>query len=162
MVVYSSKKKRASRSAIALNSRFVRVVFGSLLLILAGLFSTILYVSYQDYVHPKHVYGTWIEIGSPPYDTETLILNEQGVLKNQRMIATQFEFDGSQVFVQTGQGMSIYQMSGTPKSPQLRRIQPNSPTQRFIKQGFEHTVDMEGGGIAKKRRAALKNHFENK
>lgn len=134
------------------------VVFG----VLAIAFSLLLYFSYQDYVHPKHVYGKWIEVGTPGYNVEVLVLSEQGVLRNNRLVATQFEFDGKKVYVETGQGTSIYQIAGTMNSPQLRRLVPNSPTQRFIKEGYENTVDMEGGGAAKHRRAALSEHFGNK
>lgn len=125
-------------------------------------FSSLLYFSYQDYVHPKHVYGQWIEIGAPPYQTEILTLNAQGVFRNGRLIATQFEFDGKRITVSTGGGTSIYQLAGTFSSPQLRRLQPNSPTQRFVKEGYEDTIDMEGGGSAKNRRSALSDHFGNK
>ncbi|MFM2587273.1 DUF2850 domain-containing protein [Vibrio sp. TBV020] len=131
-------------------------------LLLAAGFSSLLYVSYQDYIHPKHVYGNWIEVGAPPYQTEVLTLNAQGVYRNNRLVSTQFEFDGKRITVQTGGGTSIYQIAGTFSSPQLRRLQPNSPTQRFIKEGYESTVDMEGGGAAKHRRAALSEHFGNK
>lgn len=125
-------------------------------------FSSLLYFSYQDYIHPKHVYGNWIEVGAPPYQTEILTLNAQGVYRNNRLIATQFEFDGKRITVSTGRGKSIYQVAGTFNSPQLRRLEPNSPTQRFIKQGFENTIDMEGGGSAKNRRSALSDHFGDK
>lgn len=124
-------------------------------------FGGLIYFSYQDYVDPKHVYGSWIEIGAPPYKTEVLTLNEQGVFRNDRLVATQFEFDGEQILIKTGQGTAIYQIAGTFSSPQLRRIQPNSPTQRFIKQGFEETIDMSGEGSTKNRRSALSNHFSD-
>lgn len=131
------------------------------LLLLLG-FSSLLYFSYQDYVHPKHVYGRWIEVGAPPYQTEVLTLNSQGVFRNNRLVSTQFEFDGKRITVYTGSGRAVYQIAGTFDSPQLRRLEPNSPTQRFIKEGYENTVDMQGGGAAKHRRAALSDHFGNK
>ncbi|NVD08499.1 DUF2850 domain-containing protein [Vibrio sp. JPW-9-11-11] len=140
------------------SSTFKTVAISVFILLAVG-FASLLYFSYQDYVHPKHVYGRWIEVGAPPYQTEVLELNAQGVFRNERLIATQFEFDGKQVFIKTGKGTSIYQIAGTFDSPQLRRLQPNSPTQRFVKEGFEQTIDMEGGGSAKNRRSALSDHF---
>ncbi|MGD8171921.1 DUF2850 domain-containing protein [Vibrio sp. TRT 21S02] len=139
-----------------------KTLFAVVFSVLAIAFSLLLYFSYQDYVNPKHVYGKWIEVGAPGYNVEVLVLSEQGVLRNNRLVATQFEFDGKKVYVETGQGTSIYQIAGTMNSPQLRRLVPNSPTQRFIKEGYENTVDMEGGGAAKHRRAALSEHFGNK
>lgn len=133
----------------------------SVFVLLAVGFGSLLYFSYQDYVHPKHVYGRWIEVGAPPYQTEVLELNASGVFRNERLVATHFDFDGKQVFIETGNGIAIYQIAGTFDSPQLRRLQPNSPTQRFIKEGFEETIDMEGGGSAKNRRSALADHFGN-
>ncbi|WP_394143231.1 DUF2850 domain-containing protein [Vibrio atypicus] len=143
-------------------AKAIKLLFVAIFLSLAAGFSSLLLFSYQDYVHPKHVYGTWVEVGAPPYSTELLTLNAQGVFRNHRLIATSFEFDGKKIFVTTGQGTTIYQIAGTFNSPQLRRLEPNSPIQRFIKEGYESTVDMEGGGGAKQRRAALTEHFGNK
>ena len=127
---------------------------------LALLFSTLLYYSYQDYVHPKHVYGTWIELGAPPYQTEILTLSEHGVLRNNKLIATQFEFNGKRVTIHTGNGNYVYKIAGTLQSPQLKRLEPSSTTQRFIKQGYEHTVASAEDDPAKHRRAALSEHFD--
>lgn len=142
---------------------FVKLSFATLFFILATAFAALLFFSYKDYVHPKNVYGRWIEIGTPEYNTEILTFNEIGVYRNDRLITTNFDFDGKLVTVTTGGGISIYQIAGTFESPQLRRLEPNSPTQRFIKAGYENTVDMEGGGgSAKNRRAALSEHFSSK
>lgn len=154
----SSQKRRRTPEQ---NMRIIRAVFAIAFVCLAISFSLILYFSYKDYVRPSNVYGTWIEIGAPPYNTERLTLNEHGVYRNGRLIATHFEFDGSTIEVKTGRGISVYEISGTYESPQLRRLTPNSPTQRLIKSGYEDTVDMEGGGPAKNRRAALQEHFSD-
>ncbi|XAW88472.1 DUF2850 domain-containing protein [Vibrio sp. CDRSL-10 TSBA] len=125
---------------------------------MAGGFAALILVSYRDYVDQSHVYGTWIEIGTPAYQTDVLTLSDQGVFRNGRMVSTQFEFDGKTISVKTGGGISLYQMAGTPNSPQLKRLEPELPAQRFIKQGYEHTVsdDQVGGQV---RRAALSDHF---
>ncbi|MGD8118976.1 DUF2850 domain-containing protein [Vibrio sp. TRT 29B02] len=145
-----------------IKSSAIKTVAATIFVLLALGFSSLLYFSYQDYVHPKHVYGRWIEVGAPPYQTEVLTLNAQGVFRNDRLIATQFDFDGKRITVSTGGGTSIYQVAGTFNSPQLRRLQPNSPTQRFVKEGYENTIDMDGGGSAKNRRSALSDHFSEK
>ncbi|MCZ4293461.1 DUF2850 domain-containing protein [Vibrio sinaloensis] len=143
-------------------SSAIKTAAATIFVLLALGFSSLLYFSYQDYVHPKHVYGRWIEVGAPPYQTEVLTLNAQGVFRNDRLIATQFDFDGKRITVSTGGGTSVYQVAGTFNSPQLRRLQPNSPTQRFVKEGYENTIDMDGGGSAKNRRSALSDHFSEK
>lgn len=142
-------------------AKIFKLLFFTTLSVLAIGFSSLIYFSYSDYVDPKHTYGTWIEVGAPPYSTEILTLNKQGVFRNHRLISTNFEFDGERIFVKTGSGTTIYQIAGTFSSPQLRRIQPNTPAQRFIKKGYENTIDLEGGGGAKQRRAALTEHFGN-
>jgi len=162
--VASNKKNKDSEPEQSSNftkETFLKLSAGTLLVALIVAFSAILYFSYKDYIHPKHVYGRWIEIGSPEYDTEILTFSERGVFRNERLITTNFEFDGTLITVTTGSGKSIYQVSGTFESPQLKRLNPSNPTQRFIKAGFEDTVN-NSGGAAQKRRAALSEHFSSK
>lgn len=136
----------------------VKTLFWVGLSSLAAAFAALILFSYRDFVDPKHVYGSWIEIGTPEYQTEILTLNDQGVFRNGRMVSTQFEFDGKTVEIKTGRGVSVYQLAGTPRSPQLKRLDPRLPIQRFVKEGFEDTIsDSLGGGKA--RRAALSEHF---
>ncbi|MCW8333854.1 DUF2850 domain-containing protein [Vibrio sp. SCSIO 43135] len=143
--------------------RAIKTALTVILCIMGFGFASLIYVSYQEYVNPKHVYGDWIEIGAPNYNTEVLTLNEVGFFRNHRLITTHFEFDGKRVHIKTGDGKAVYQIAGTFESPQLKRLVPNSPTQIFIKKGYESTVDMEGGGgVAKNRRAALADHFSGK
>ncbi|NAW68804.1 DUF2850 domain-containing protein [Vibrio sp. V27_P1S3P104] len=134
----------------------LQTVFWLVLAFLALIFSMLIYFSYQDYTHPKHVYGSWIEIGTPPHLTEVLTFNEQGVFRNERLISTQFGFDGRSIEVTTGSGITIYQLSGTQKSPQLRRIEPLIPHQRFIREGYEHTISTDPTPT---RRSAVSEHF---
>ncbi|UUM32986.1 DUF2850 domain-containing protein [Vibrio japonicus] len=139
-------------------TKIVKLLLTTLPVSFAIGFSALIYFSYQDFVNPKHVYGRWIEIGTPQYNTEVLELGENKVLRNERFIATHFEFDGKKIYITTGEGTFVYQIVGTFKSPQLKRLQPNSPPQRFVKEGYEDTISEEGGG-AKNRRAALSEHF---
>ncbi len=129
---------------------------------LAIAFGALIYFGYQDYTHPKHVYGRWIELGVPSYQTEILVLNSDGVFRNQRLIATKFDFDGKQVTIETGDGSSIYKIAGTHNSPRLKRIAPDYMTQSFIKEGFEGTVKSHSAGSTTSRRNALAEHFGNK
>ncbi|MDN3612462.1 DUF2850 domain-containing protein [Vibrio ostreicida] len=144
------------------NHATLKLIFSTLFVVLAIAFSSLLYISYEDYVNPNNVYGRWLEIGTPGYNTEVMAFNEIGVFRNGRLIATTFTFDGQEITVTTGNGNYIYAISGTFDSPQLRRLQPNSPTQRFIKEGYEKTVNDQSGGQAKQRRAALSDHFSDK
>lgn len=135
-----------------------KILFWAILSSLAAGFAALILFSYRDFVDPKHVYGSWIEIGTPEYQTEVLTLNEQGVFRNGRMVSTRFKFDGKRIEIKTGRGVSIYQLAGTTSSPQLKRLDPSLPIQRFVKEGYEDTINTtQGGGQA--RRAALSDHF---
>lgn len=129
------------------------------LTLLACAFGLLLLFSYRDYVSPKQVYGSWIEIGAPSYQTEVLTFNEHGVFRNDRMVSTDFDYDGKNIEVETGLGVTIYQVTGTQKSPQLKRIEPSIPIQRFIKEGYEDTVAPPEGNAGQVRRSALSAHF---
>ncbi|WP_211918218.1 DUF2850 domain-containing protein [Vibrio sp. B1REV9] len=120
-----------------------------------------LHASYLNYIDPNNVYGDWFEIGAPPYKTEQLSFTPDGVFRNHRLISTQFEFDGKHISIATGAGLTQYQISGSHLSPQIRRIKPALPDQRFVLKGFEHTVQGSDVGSASKRRAALSEHFSN-
>ncbi|WP_428796904.1 DUF2850 domain-containing protein [Vibrio kasasachensis] len=161
MTLYSFNKQSTERK-ISASIPIIHIVFLCLVSLILGAFSVLIYFSYQDYIAPENVYGRWLEVGTPSYNRASIEFNQDGVFRNQRMVATQFEFDGRQIHVTTGSGISIYQLTVAKQTPQLKRIQPNSPTQRFVKLGYEHTVDMEGGGIAKRRRVALAEHFNEK
>lgn len=149
-------KKRYRNYGSASKQVMLQTVFWLLLALLALIFAILIYFSYQDYVHPKHVYGSWIEIGTPNHLTEVLTFNEQGVFRNERLISTQFAFDGRSIEVTTGGGVAIYQLSGTQQSPQLRRVEPLIPHQRFIREGYEHTVSTDPTPT---RRTAVSEHF---
>lgn len=140
-------------------SLFKSVFWIALVTVAVG-FAALLFFSYQEYTHPKQVYGSWIEIGAPSYSTEILTFNEKGVFRNNRLISTNFDYNGKQIEIRTGDGITIYQQSGTLNSPQLKRIEPSTPTQRFIKQGYEETIQAdESGAPSKNRRSALSEHF---
>ncbi|HAS6346382.1 DUF2850 domain-containing protein [Vibrio sp. IRLE0018] len=158
----NSKNNRIEQQAEArINSKLVlfRGLFTIFFLLLTGYFSYRIYSEYQFYVAPENVYGEWIEIGAPPYLTERLTLSEQGVFRNNRLIATQYQFDGERIMVETGGGLTIYQLTGSESSPQLRRLQPATPVQRFVKKGYEDTITDSATGGAQNRRAALSEHF---
>lgn len=143
----------------------LKVIKGAFVLFscsLLGFISYQLYASYVDYIDPNKIYGEWIEIGAPPYQTELLNFTPDGVFRNHRLIATQFEFDGKRITLNTGLGITAYQVSGSHLSPQLRRVKPALPEQRFVSKGFEHTVQGSETGAASKRRAALSDHFGGK
>ncbi|MBA5761003.1 DUF2850 domain-containing protein [Vibrio sp. 404] len=159
--MYSFNKQSTSRKS-HIHFSFLHLVFLCCVSAVLGAFSILIYSSYQQYIAPNNVYGRWLEVGTASYNRSSIEFNQNGVFRNQRMVATQFEFDGQQIHVETGSGISIYQLTRAKDTPQLKRIQPNSPTQRFVKQGYEHLIDMEAVGIAKQRRAALANHFNEK
>jgi hypothetical protein len=96
--------------------------------------SSLFYSSYQNYIDPEKVYGTWLEMGVPDHRREVLVLNQDGVFKNDHLISTTFEFDGTRIYITTGIGITIYQITGTISEPQLKRISPaNLSIQEFAR-----------------------------
>ncbi len=140
------------------NHNLLKSLFAFGLGVTALAFGALIFFGYQSYTNPNQVYGSWIEINAPDYHTEVLTLNEQGVFRNHRLVSTNFEYDGKKIKVETGDGLSVYMISGTEKSPQLKRIEPVSPAQRFIKEGYEETVSSDGR-TSELRRNALSQHF---
>ncbi|KGK19460.1 hypothetical protein EA25_02040 [Vibrio navarrensis] len=128
-------------------------------LALVTYFSYRIYIEYQKYIDPSNVYGDWIEIGAPPYQTEILTLSDKGVYRNNRLIATSYQFNGKRITIETGIGLTVYQLAGNANSPQLRRIIPDSPTQRLVKKGYEDTILQSVDGAVQDRRQALREHF---
>lgn len=137
--------------------RLLFALFAIAAMAVVGYFS---YQSHQDYVDPSKVYGDWIEIGAPPYQTDILNFSEQGVSRNRRLISTQYEFDGKEITFTTGTGTTVYKLAGNVRSPQIRRVWPDLPAQSFVKKGYEHTITTTSGGLGQKRRASLAEHFK--
>ncbi|MEF1309961.1 DUF2850 domain-containing protein [Vibrio mytili] len=145
-----------------LNQRtLLKIIFAFVGASLLAFTSYQLHLSYQASISPTNIYGEWIEIGATPYQTERLNFTSEGVYRNHRLVSTKFDFDGQTITLNTGLGKTVYQLSGSHLSPQIRRIEPLFPDQRFIRKGFEHTVQGSEIGTASKRRAALSEHFNS-
>ncbi|GAB2643905.1 DUF2850 domain-containing protein [Vibrio panuliri] len=155
-------RRQSTRSKASLTLHAIRYTLFAVAITTVGALSVLIYQNYQQSIDPHRVYGRWIEIGTPTYDRATIEFNQDGVFRNNRLITTKFEFDGSQIRLETGSGWHVYQLSSRQNAPLLNRVQPNSPSQRFVKQGYEHLVDLEGGGLGKKRRSAIVEHFNEK
>jgi cell division protein YceG involved in septum cleavage len=112
-------------------------------LILVTISGTMLYKSYQQHLDPQFMYGDWIEIQVLSDRNEVLTLSSHSVLRNHRLVATHFEFDGSKISFHTGEGDFVYDWNGSTQSPQLERLKPAKPKQTLIKQGYEHTLEEE-------------------
>ncbi|MFA0087787.1 DUF2850 domain-containing protein [Vibrio sp. 10N.261.51.F12] len=151
----TSRRRKQSTT----NDSLVLIIILLVSIILASVLGVAFYTSHQNHVAPSRVYGNWIEIGAPKQSTEILTFASSGVQRNHRLIATQYEFDGRIIKLKTGSGSWVYEKVGTPRSPQLRRITPALPPQRFILQGYEHTVPMDGYSPGQNRRSALSEHF---
>ena len=118
-MVYKSSALRSSRS------RFLFVIPLAIVCVF-GYF-------HQQSVDPRKVYGVWVEVDAPPYQSDTLELSSSGVVINNRLVSTSFEFDGKQVIIITGEGAMVYVVTGPFDSPRLKRIVPVSPIKQFAK-----------------------------
>ncbi|MCF7505989.1 MULTISPECIES: DUF2850 domain-containing protein [Vibrio] len=152
-----AKKPTKSRDIFANSLLYSFLLAGFMIALTAGYFA---YQAHQQSVSPNNVHGTWIEIGAPPYKTDILTLSDNGVMMNHRFISTSFDFDGKVVTVNTGSGPTIYTISGTYDSPRLKRLFPSTPSQQFIKEGYEETATGDTHSVMQQRRASLAEQFK--
>ncbi|MGF1843930.1 MULTISPECIES: DUF2850 domain-containing protein [Vibrio] len=148
-------KTKATRSSIFL-IRVCFILFGSAVFSVTCYF---LFSSYQDHVNPEQIYGDWIEIGAPKYQTDILNFSSKGFTHNHRLISTKFDYDGKKIHIKTNAGETTYELSGTFSSPQLLRIVPRKPRVTFIKKGYEHTIEDDQSNAIQSRGKALSEHF---
>ncbi|MGR5000409.1 DUF2850 domain-containing protein [Vibrio celticus] len=152
-----AKKPTKSRDLFANSLLYGFLLAGFMVALTAGYFA---YQAHQQSVSPNNVYGTWIEIAAPPYNTDILTLSENGVMMNHRLITTSFDFNGKIVTINTGSGTTVYTISGTYDSPRLKRLEPSVPSQQFIKEGYEDTATGDTHSVMQQRRASLAEQFK--
>lgn len=117
--------------------KLLLTVTGLILMVISG---TMLYKSYQKHIDPQAIYGNWVEIQVLHDRHEVLTISKNSILRNSRLVTTQFKFDGSEISFHTGEGNFRYKWNGSEQSPQLIRIEPEKPIQTLIKQGYEYTL----------------------
>ncbi|NOH99860.1 DUF2850 domain-containing protein [Vibrio kanaloae] len=152
-----AKNPTKSRDLLANLLLYGFLFAGFMIALSAGYFA---YQTHQQSVSPSNVYGTWIEIAAPPYNTDILTLSDKGVIMNHRLISTAFDFDGQIVTINTGSGKTVYTISGAYDSPRLKRLVPSTPSQQFIKEGYEDTAIGDTHSIMQQRRASLAEQFK--
>lgn len=140
---------------------YIFIGIGTLLLSLVLVIVIAFITNQKTYVAPDNIHGEWIEIGTPLRQTEVLEFSELGVHRDHKLIATKYQFNGRIATVKTGSGLWIYEKAGSSSSPQLRRIKPSLPPQRFILNGYQHTLPEAGQRAGTNRRDAVKKHFGN-
>lgn len=103
--------------------------------------------------NPERIYGDWVELNAPPFQTQTITFNTEGVFRNYRFIATQFIFNGQTVSFTTGGGQATYRLSKETSSPRLVRISPLPAGEIYLKKGAQ--LDSERNQSQQKRRALI-------
>ena len=74
-----AKKSTKIADLFANSLRYLFLLVAAIIALTAGYFA---YQTHQQSVSPSNVYGTWIEIGAPPYKTDILTLSDNGVMMN--------------------------------------------------------------------------------
>jgi hypothetical protein len=139
--------------------------FGQIMWIFMALVTllSIAYVSYEfhlRHIDKSRVYGKWTEIGAPSHATDVFYLKHDGVMAENRYLASSFEFDGRIVSFYSGSTLYEYQLFGD-FDERLRRMAGGTYSASFVKEGYEHTIPkVQGPGAA--RRGAVAEHFQNK
>lgn len=88
------------------------------------------------------VYGEWIEVNAPSYDTDIFLLSTKGVLKDGRVISTKFDFDGRVISYRFGNISYEYQLTNQDKTI-IKRLHPKPTGTIFVKKGNEHLFEEE-------------------
>ncbi|WP_161153281.1 DUF2850 domain-containing protein [Vibrio eleionomae] len=156
----SQTQRPFKMSNLLLNEKAFKLIFMAFSIVIVVSCSILGYDAYKAYINPEHVYGKWVEIGGPNYNKEILTLSEKGVYKNNHLISTSFQFSGSTVTVRTGDGTTKYELDGSEDAPQLKRIKPGSPTQAFVKHGYEAELKHKQQSGSQERRLILSEHFK--
>lgn len=93
-ITNENRKLDDNREEAERRRRIRRILIAStvtlLFLALVTYFSYRIYIEYQEYIDPSNVYGDWIEIGAPPYQTEILTLSDKGVYLSLDQISSHF------------------------------------------------------------------------
>ena len=97
------------------------------------------YISYLYHINPERVYGEWIELGMPPYDTENFTISEKGIIVENRYISTFFEFNGEKIYYYSGDEFYELQLYGR-YDERLRRISGGEYQAIFVKKEYYHTI----------------------
>lgn len=133
------------------------------LFILLTIIVSISYLSYQyhlAHIDKSRVYGKWIELGAPPHVTDIFYLKPDGVMAENRYMASSFEFDGQVVSFYSGDTLYEYQLFGD-NDERLRRIAGGTYSASFVKEGYQDTIlKVQGPGAA--RRGAVAEHFQDR
>lgn len=98
---------------------------------------TSLSMLYQNEISRGEImYGEWVELKAPPYDTEVFELSQLGVTQNSRVLSTEFQYTGSELSFYRGDSISKYQIVNRDKTL-MRRMRPAPTGVFFAKKGSE-------------------------
>lgn len=90
----------------------LKVTLVFLLIVLAGVVIAIgTHLGSNKKTGKADLFGAWIEVGAPKYNTDTYVINGSGVYKNSRLLTTNYQFDGTELIVETGGGRYVYVLS---------------------------------------------------
>lgn len=89
---YAEREAQKLKKAILLVSLLI-------LLLVVGALSVVLnrYLEKQERQDRSLVYGVWIEQNVPKFARDRFVVREEGVYVNERIIDTQYTFDGSEL-----------------------------------------------------------------
>ncbi|RQW64897.1 DUF2850 domain-containing protein [Vibrio viridaestus] len=125
---------------------------------MTALLCALLFFSYRSYVDPKHVYGVWVELNVMESRRDVFRFDELGVYRNDHLITTNFDYNGTKISFETGDGDYLYRISGTKNIPQLKRIEPQSPPQTLVRQEDEEKLEPERSHILRPK-VSLSDQF---
>ncbi len=103
---------------------------------LSGVVGSMSLLYSKKITRPDIMFGEWVELDAPPYDTEVFKLTQLGVEQHNRIISTEFEFSGSEISYYRGNQKHSYQIIDRNKTL-IRRTEPKPYGVFYAKRGSE-------------------------
>ncbi|MCL9781981.1 DUF2850 domain-containing protein [Vibrio sp. S4M6] len=152
MFYSSTTHQSAKRSAGVASVTMLKITLALLLVVLFIITVSLAHkIMHRNKIDHKHVYGLWIEVGTPSYDTEVIKINEVGVYKNSHLITTHFDFNGTELEINTGKGRTVYALDKDDPNI-LKRTQPRLPQQQLVRKGYEDTAELDVSSYVRKKK----------
>lgn len=103
--------------------RAVIVVVAILLLLIVSITSVLISRQLDRNVDYSSIYGVWDEQDVPEYDKDTFAVREEGIYIDERIVDTNYSFDGSTLIYHYDENEYIYIVRDEKKTV-LQRIAP--------------------------------------
>ncbi|MDG3087359.1 DUF2850 domain-containing protein [Vibrio hannami] len=146
MADMSKEQLRNSEREVQRLKKAMLLVSMLILLLVAGAVSVILnrHLEKEAMQNREAIYGVWIEQNVPKFARDRFVVSEGGILVNERIIDTQYTFDGSELTYVYGETQYVYKVKEQEdESIALIRVKPAHYLSTFVLQGSEELLEAD-------------------